>query len=176
MTEFNKYCNDCGKTLASYELGNDKCEDCTSEEQRMVGYYGIDSKACRVCGKGVYTVLDAPICGDCYHANKEKEEMNPTVTLTPEMLARLEFAVIGNSNKGNKINAIKALRSLTNMGLKDAKDFIEAYQTERNKAEEYTQLLAYRYTMHQKLIAMGQDNPELAPWANRLINEMDRIA
>lgn len=48
------------------------------------------------------------------------------VAAAPEVEEQTEFTVILNDFGANKINVIKAVRELTNLGLKESKDLVEA--------------------------------------------------
>src|SRR5690242_12479749 len=60
----------------------------------------------------------------CPKCGKSLEEAPPTAALSP-----LEERLLGLLRQGQKIEAIKVCRAETNVGLKEAKDFVELLAT-----------------------------------------------
>jgi ribosomal protein L7/L12 len=54
----------------------------------------------------------------------------PLITLPPDLhsAAANDYEVLDSLTRGNKINAIKRVRTLTGLGLKEAKEFVEALE------------------------------------------------
>lgn len=110
--------------MSKYTTFKNLLSDAIGETYNFGDGYGSVASDARL---RLNTIMDNVVAAEVEEAKKQKELNSALLSsLSVEMLTKMLIEL----RNGSKINAIRVVRESTNLGLKEAKDFVDAIHRE----------------------------------------------